>query len=145
MILGIQWTVKKDTEKKKSAGCKGRGRKQEDESLVSATHNREDYALTSHIRASAQLMRGFLKPLVQVPEVAVLQEVNENEGQPLDDDDFRSLSPTSPNPAIDLEFTVYVSDIDFEDDDIEEEEGTEEELESEGPQRKRRRMLEVPA
>ena len=84
-------------------------------------------------------MRGFLKPLVHVPEVAAPQVVSEDEGQ-LHDDDFRSLSP---NPAIDLEFTAYASDI--EDDDIEDEEETEEEPESEGSQRKRRKMLEVPA
>src|ERR1700720_128941 len=78
-------------------------------------------------------MRGFLKPLVHVPEVAAPQVVSEDEGQ-LHDDDFRSLSP---NPAIDLEFTTYASDI--------EEDETEEEPESEGSQRKRRKMLEVPA
>ena len=41
--------------------------------------------LTSHIRASAQLMRGFLKPLVHIPEVAALEVVNEDEGQLHDD------------------------------------------------------------
>jgi hypothetical protein len=89
-------------------------------------------------------MRGFLKPLVHVPEVAAPQVVNEDEGQ-LHDDDFRSLSPMLPNLAIDLEFTAYASDI--EDDDIQDEEETEEteeEPESEGSQRKRK-MLEVPA
>ena len=102
---------------------------------------KQNYTLTSHIRASAQLMRGFLKPLVHVPEVAAPQVVNEDEGQ-LHDDDFRSLSP---NPAIDLEFAAYASDI--EDDDVQDEEETEEteeEQESEGSQRKRK-MLEVPA
>jgi len=109
--------------------------------------NRQDYSLTGHIRASAQLMRGFFKPLAQVPEVAALQVVNEDEGQLSDDDfrDFRSLSPTSPNPAVDVEFAAYASDIEFEDDNIEEEGEIEEEPESEGSQRKRRKMLEVPA
>jgi hypothetical protein len=96
---------------------------------------------TSHIRASAQLMRGFLKPLVHVPEVAAPEVVNEDEGR-LRDNDFRSLSP---NPAIDLEFAAYPSDIEFEEDDLEDEEETEEEPESEDSQRKRRKILEVPA
>src|SRR5882762_564391 len=96
---------------------------------------------TSHIRASAQLMRGFLKPLIHVPEVAALEVVNEDEGQ-LRDNDFRSLSP---NPAIDLEFAAYPLDIEYEEDDLEDEEETEEEPESEDSQRKRRKILEVPA
>jgi hypothetical protein len=87
-------------------------------------------------------MRGFLKPLVKVLEVAALPVVNEDEGW-LHDDDFRSLSML-PNLAVDLEF-AYVSDIEFESDDVEKEEEIEEEPESEGPQRKWRKMLEVPA
>ena len=59
--------------------------------------------LTSHIRASAQLMRGFLKPLVHVPEVAALEVVNEDEGQL--HNDFWLLSP---NLATDLEFATYL-------------------------------------
>jgi hypothetical protein len=77
-------------------------------------------------------MKGFLKPLVHVPEVAAPQVVDEDEGQ-LHDNNFQSLSP---NPAIDLEFTAYALDIEFEDVDIKDEEGTEEEQELEGSQRK---------
>jgi hypothetical protein len=83
-------------------------------------------------------MRGFLKPLIQVPEVSALQVV-EDEGQ-LHDNDFQSLLP---NLTIDLEFTAYASDIEFN--DIEEEKKTEEEPGLEVPQGKRRKMLEVPA
>jgi hypothetical protein len=86
-------------------------------------------------------MRGFLKPLVHVPEVATPEVVNEDEGQ-LRNDDFQLLSP---NLAIDLEFATYPSDIKFEEDDLEDEEETEEEPESEGSQRKRQKILEVPA
>lgn len=88
-------------------------------------------------------MRGFLKPLVQAPEVAVLQIVDEDEGQ-LHDDNFQSLSSILPNLAIDWEFTVYASDIEDEDEDIKEEE-TEEEPKLEVPQRKHWKMLEIPA
>jgi hypothetical protein len=88
-------------------------------------------------------MRGFLKPLVKVLEVAALPVVNEDE-EWLHDDNFQLLS-MSPNLAIDLEFAMYVLDIEFEGDDVEEKEEIEEEPESEGPQRKQWKMLEVPA
>jgi hypothetical protein len=67
--------------------------------------------------------------------------VVEDKGQS-HDDDFQSLSPMLPNLAIDLEFTAYVLDIEF--DDIEEEKETEEEPGLEVPQGKQRKMLEVP-
>ena len=85
-------------------------------------------------------MRGFLKPLVKGPEVAAPPVVNEDEGR-LHDDNSRS----SPNPAVDFEFAAYASDIEFEGDDVEEGEEIDEEPELEGPQRKRQKMLEVPA
>ena len=75
--------------------------------------------LTSHIRASAQFMRGFLKPLVHIPEVAALEVVNKDEEQL--HNDFQLISP---NLATDLE---------FEDDAVEDEEEPEEETESKGP------------
>jgi hypothetical protein len=46
-----------------------------------------------------------------------------------------------PNPAVDLEFAAYASDIKF---DIEEEKETKEEPGLEVPQGKQRKMLEVP-
>ena len=46
---------------------------------------------------------------------------------------------------MDFEFAAYASDIEFEGDDVEEGEEIDKEPELEGPQRKRRKMLEVPA
>ena len=62
-------------------------------------------------------MRGFLKTLVKVPDVAVLPVVNEDEGQLHDNN-----SKLSPNPAVDFKFVAYALDIEFEGDDVEEEE-----------------------
>ena len=64
-------------------------------------------------------MRGFLKPLVHIPEVAALEVVNKDEEQL--HNDFQLISP---NLATDLE---------FEDDAVEDEEEPEEETESKGP------------
>lgn len=85
-------------------------------------------------------MRGFLKPLVHITEVAALEVVNKDEEQL--HNDFQLLLP---NLATDLEFVTYLSDIEFEDDGVEDEEEPEEETESKGPQRKWQKVLEVLA
>lgn len=72
-------------------------------------------------------MRGFLKPLVHIPEVAALEVVNKDEEQL--HNDFQLISP---NLATDLEFATHLSDIEFEDDAVEDEEEPEEETESKG-------------